>query len=71
MANQIGRISFANGNKLGDFIAGKECDYEGARAMVNGSDHAENIAKIAKKMEAVLLKSKSSPQLRTPIRVGH
>jgi predicted chitinase len=61
---------FANGNKLADFIAGDDCDYEGARGMVNGSDHAEAIAELAKKMQAVLMKSRSDPRAKAPTRKG-
>lgn len=50
---------FANGHMLDDYISGDECDYDGARAIVNGSDHAKDIAGIAKKFEAVLLKSRN------------
>lgn len=49
---------FANGNKLSDFISGANCDYEGARATVNGTDHAADIAALASKLQEVLMKSK-------------
>lgn len=49
--------SFANGRKLSDYVSGKKCDYVNARRMVNGKDHAEDIAKVARRFEAVLLAS--------------
>ncbi len=58
---RTGKI-FANGKMLDDFIDGNKCDYQGARAMVNGKDHAADIAEIAKKIEAVLVKSRSNGQ---------
>ncbi len=49
---------FANGHKLGDYFTATGSDYVGARAMVNGSDHDDDIANIAEKIEAALLASK-------------
>ena len=49
---------FANGHSLAQYIEGARCDYAGARAIVNGLDHAREIAELAKKMERVLLNSK-------------
>jgi len=49
---------FANGHSFKDYFTQTKTDYEGARAMVNGSDHAADIAKIARQFEAVLLKAK-------------
>lgn len=48
---------FANGRKFSMYFAGDVTDYVSARRMVNGSDHAEDIAAIARKFEAILLKS--------------
>ena len=53
--------SFANGHKFSDYFSAQRTDYVGARAMVNGSDHANDIAVIAQKFEAALLKSMLAP----------
>ena len=50
---------FANGFRISRFIGGKHCDYLHARQMVNGMSGAEEIAKIAKTFEDILMKSKS------------
>lgn len=50
---------FANNHKLGDFIYGSLANYTGARAMVNGTDHAGDIAKYAKDFEGVLMESRN------------
>ncbi|WP_290662343.1 glycoside hydrolase family 19 protein [Aquabacterium sp.] len=63
---RTGKI-FANGNMLDDFISGTDADYEGARAMVNGTDHAAAIAEIARKIEAVLQKSRSDREMSRPM----
>ncbi|HEY9225101.1 MAG TPA: glycoside hydrolase family 19 protein [Gemmatimonadaceae bacterium] len=52
---------FANGRKLSDYFQGELTDYKGARAMVNGSDHADDIAKIAKAFEEMLMENKVEP----------
>lgn len=52
---------FANGHKLSSYFHGAHTNYRGARAMVNGSDHDADIAKIAGKFEAMLLKNKVAP----------
>ena len=52
---------FANGHKLSSYFHGAHTNYFDARAMVNGSDHAADIAKIAGKFEAMLLKNKVAP----------
>lgn len=49
---------FANGHKFADYFSGSDTHYEKARKMVNGSDHAADIAAIARLFEAVLLESK-------------
>jgi glycosyl hydrolase family 19 (putative chitinase) len=54
---------FANGHKFSEFFSGKNRQYKGARKMVNGTDHAEDIAKLAEAFEEILLDS------RMPIRV--
>lgn len=46
---------FANGRTFAQYFAGDQTSYSGARAMVNGSDHADTIADIAVEFEAVLL----------------
>jgi hypothetical protein len=59
---------FANGHKLEHFMTAKKTDYEGARAMVNGKDHADDIAAVARQFEAVLRKSKArTPAVRIPL----
>jgi hypothetical protein len=49
---------FANGRRFAHYFSSKLTNYRGARAMVNGSNHAADIAALAKKFETVLLKSK-------------
>jgi hypothetical protein len=49
---------FANNHKLSDYFNETRTDYVAARAMVNGRDHAEDIARYAQKFEAILLKIK-------------
>lgn len=51
-------FGFANGKKFPHYFFGMYTDYVGARAMVNGSDHATDIAAIAASFEKVLLKAK-------------
>jgi hypothetical protein len=45
---------FANGHKLADYFSGATRDYVGARHMVNGRDHAADIAALAEKFEDLL-----------------
>jgi hypothetical protein len=45
---------FANGHKLADYFAGVTRNYTGARHMVNGKDHAADIAALAEKFEDLL-----------------
>ena len=47
--------SFANGRKFARYFHGATTDYVGARHMVNGVDHAADIAGIARQFEAILL----------------
>jgi hypothetical protein len=49
---------FANGHTFAKFFSGSSRDYKGARKMVNGSDHAADIAAIAEKFETILLNAK-------------
>jgi hypothetical protein len=49
---------FANGMKIGRFIAGDHCDYLHARQMVNGMNGAAEVATAAQKFERILLASK-------------
>lgn len=51
-------FGFANGHRFSQFLIGKKRDYKHARKMVNGMDHAEDIAKLAEAMEEVLLDSR-------------
>jgi len=50
---------FANGRKFSTYFHGAKTDYVGARRMVNGGDHAADIAGIARQFEAILLAAKS------------
>ena len=50
---------FANGKKFATYFHGAQTDYIRARRMVNGSDHAVEIADIAKHFETVLVAAKS------------
>ncbi|QTL04421.1 hypothetical protein J5J86_03505 [Aquabacter sp. L1I39] len=52
---------FANGRKLSDYFRGDHADYVGARAMVNGSDHAPEIAEMARKLQDILRRSEILP----------
>jgi hypothetical protein len=49
---------FANNHKLSDYFYGATANYAGARHMVNGTSHAEEIAKVARKFEALLLEAR-------------
>jgi len=50
---------FVTGKKLGDFINNQNTDYANARKIINGLDHAEDIATSAKKFEQILRESVS------------
>lgn len=50
---------FANGRRFSHYFCGTLTDYVNARAMVNGSDHRNEIAAIAVRMEKILLYSKA------------
>jgi hypothetical protein len=54
---------FANGHKLSQYFNGSGTNYVGARRMVNGQDHAADIADIARKFEAILLKARRTPEV--------
>jgi hypothetical protein len=60
-------FGFANRHKFTDFFGGQNRDYKHARKMVNGMDHAEDIAKLAEGFEAVLLDSRMWVKLALPI----
>ena len=49
---------FANGHKFVHYFHGNTTDYFHARHMVNGMDHAADIADYARKFETILLKAK-------------
>jgi hypothetical protein len=49
---------FANGHRFVNFFSVSKTDYKNARTMVNGHDHADEIAAYAKTFETVLMKSK-------------
>ncbi len=48
-------FGFANGRTFTRYFSGQSRNYVGARAMVNGSDRAQEIAEIAEIFEAILL----------------
>lgn len=52
---------FANGHRFSSYFFLASTDYVGARRMVNGSDHAADIAAIAVQFEAVLLSARLTP----------
>jgi hypothetical protein len=54
---------FANGKRLNHYINNSSANYVGARAIVNGSDHAADIAELAKGFERILLKARANPPL--------
>lgn len=45
------------GKKLGDYVSGDRKDYRGARRVISGMDHAEEIAQTAGRFEAILNQS--------------
>lgn len=51
---------FANGLKFSDYFTSTSTNYKGARAMVNGTNKAQEIAGIAELYEAILLDSRIS-----------
>jgi hypothetical protein len=58
---------FANGHNFSQFFFGKTTDYKHARKMVNGMDHAEDIANLAEAFEEVLLDSRMYVGFPPPI----
>lgn len=59
---------FANGHRFAKYFTTTQTDYVSARRMVNGSDHAADIAAIAKKFETVLLKARRVVPAALPAR---
>lgn len=49
---------FANGRRFVNYFSGNTTNYVGARAMVNGHDHAKEIAGYAEKFQTILIGSK-------------
>lgn len=49
------RLGFFTGHKLGQYITPAKCDYQAARAVINGSDKAKEIADYAYSFETILL----------------
>ena len=49
---------FANGRSFSQFFNSQSSNYPAARSMVNGSDHAADIAAIAVEFESILLKAR-------------
>jgi hypothetical protein len=60
-------FGFANRHKFAHFFSGKNRDYKHARKMVNGMDHAADIAKLAEAFEKVLLDSRMWVDMPPPI----
>ncbi len=60
-------FGFANGHKFAEFFSGKNRDYKHARKMVNGMDHAEDVAKLAEAFEKILLDSRRWVRMPPPI----
>ncbi|MBI5257179.1 MAG: glycoside hydrolase [Burkholderiales bacterium] len=58
---------FANGHKFSHYFVGQHTKYREARRMVNGSDHAEDIAALARKFEAILLAARVSTEAPVPL----
>jgi hypothetical protein len=52
---------FANGHRFPNYFSAARTDYKNARQMVNGHDHAADIAAIAARFEAVLLSARVTP----------
>ena len=59
-------FGFANGHKFAQFFGSKNRDYKHARKMVNGMDHAADIAKLAEAFEKVLLDSRMWVRMPPP-----
>jgi putative chitinase len=45
---------FFTGKKLSDYISGRKVDYVGARRIINGTDHADQIARLATAFKAAV-----------------
>ena len=58
---------FANGHKFSKYFTSTVTDYTSARRMVNGSDHASDIAAIAILFEAILRKSSQPAKVAVPL----
>lgn len=54
---------FANGRSFSQYFSAGSTNYVAARSMVNGSDHASDIASIAQQFEKILLKARISRTL--------
>jgi predicted chitinase len=52
-------FGFANGHRFSQYFTSAQSDYVGARRMVNGTDHAQDIAAIAQRFETVLMASRT------------
>lgn len=59
---------FANKRSFSRYFIGARSDYEGARAMVNGVDHRDDIAGIARRFEKVLMQSLTTAVAQAPLR---
>lgn len=68
-------FGFANGRKFSDYFSGGRANYRGARAMVNGSDSAQEIAAMATAFEAALFEARrnvpasATPEPQAPVTV--
>ncbi len=56
-------FGFANGRKFSDYFSGGKANYVGARAMVNGRDSAQEIARMAQAFEDALNAARRTPLL--------
>jgi hypothetical protein len=59
-------FGFANGHRFAEFFSDKNRDYKHARKMVNGIDHAEDIAKLAEAFEEILFDSRMWVRMPPP-----
>jgi hypothetical protein len=58
---------FANGHRFVDYFSAARTDYVSARKMVNGHDHAADIAALAVQFEALLLKARLATPAATTL----
>lgn len=61
------RSGMFTGRRLSQFIYGTTANYKGARKIINGTDHDDEIAAVAKKFEAILKVAVESDAIREPL----